>query len=154
VGSTEVLPALSHQQKAMDLDHSVQLSFLCISLQLYVVFSFGCVQFTIITCQYPIIGFCILSYNNFFAKGHACGFQLHPSDNLSPKGKTDLHSNIVWYDIKYVTGHIEEISVLWMCFSLLVPPVGIIWQPKGTVKPNQVGVVVITIWINLPPSCW
>jgi len=51
LGSTEVLAALPHLQKVMDLGQSAQFTFLCFSLQLYVVFSFSRIQYRIIACQ-------------------------------------------------------------------------------------------------------
>jgi len=72
--STEDLAPLPHLQKVVDLGHSGRISFLCISLQFYVIFSFGHIQYRIIAWQNPVIGSCLLPYNDFFAKGLACGF--------------------------------------------------------------------------------
>ena len=50
--------------------------------------------------------------------------------------------------------HIGEIGILWVCFLLLVPPVGYVQNPKCTANLHWVGVVIIEIWINLPPVKW
>jgi len=118
------------------------------------VFCWCCIQYRIIPYQYPIMGWCIQPSNDFFAKRLACGFGLPPSDTVLLKGKTVLHSDTMWYDRKYVARHIGEIGILWVCFLLLVPPVGNIGQPECTANLNGVGVVVITIRINLPPVLW
>jgi len=150
----EDLAALPHLHKVVDLGHSVQFSFLCFSLQLNVVFSFGHIQYRIVTCQFSIIGSYILPYNDYFGEDLAFGFRLPPSDNLSPKGNPRLHFENMWYDRKYVTCHIGQISVLWVYFLCLLPPVSNIGQPICTANLNGVGVVVIMIWINLPPILW
>ena len=54
--STEVLAALPHLQKVVDLGHSVQFSSLCLSLHFRVVFCVHCIQCWVIACQYPVIG--------------------------------------------------------------------------------------------------
>jgi len=152
--STEVLAALPHLQKVMDLGHSVQFSFLCFSLQFYVIFGFGRIESRIIACRYPGIASWVLPHNDSWAKGLACGNWLPLSNNVSPRRKTGLLSHTMWYERQYVVCHIAEIGIHWPCFFLLVPPVGNIGQPTCTAHLNWVRVVVITIWINLPPGVW
>lgn len=86
LGSTEVLAALPRLQKVVDLGHSVQLSVHSFSLQFYVVFSFRSIQYRIIAGKFPVVVSCILHHNDCLMEGLACGFQLPPSDNISPKG--------------------------------------------------------------------
>jgi len=58
----------------------------------------------------------------------------------------------MWYDREYVMHHIWEIGVLRVRCLLLTPPVGYVRYPKCTAHLHWVGVVIIEIWINLPPS--
>ena len=104
--------------------------------------------------QYPLIGSSQLPYNYFLAKGHACGFRLPPADSISPGGISSLHSDTVWDDRQYVVCQIRHISALSVRIILLVPPVGDIGYRKCTVNLDQVEVVIIEIWINLPPDLW
>jgi len=116
-----------------------------------VAFCVRVIQFWINACHNPVIGSSELPYNAFFAKGLACGFWLPPADIISAKGNTGLHSDTMWYDWEYGVRHIGEIGVLWVCFLLLTPPVGYVRYPKCTAKLHWVGVVIIEVWINLPP---
>jgi len=108
----------------------------------------------VIACQYLIIGFSKLPYNNIFAKGLNCGFWLPPADNISPKGQTGLHSDTIWFDREYIACHIGVIGLLWFCFLLLAPPVGDIRYPKCPGILHWVVVVIIEISTNLPPVLW
>ena len=82
----------------MDLGHSMQFLFLCLSLQFEVIIGLRPIQYRVIACQYPIIGAGLLPYYNLFPKGFACGFGLPPAHNVSSKGKTGLHSDTMRYD--------------------------------------------------------
>jgi hypothetical protein len=53
-----------------------------------------------------------LPYNDFFAKGLTCGFELPSADNISAKGKTALYFDTMWYDREYIACHIGEICIL------------------------------------------
>jgi hypothetical protein len=97
---------------------------------------------------------CILHFNGIFEKGLACGIRHAPSTTLLPKGASSLYSNTMWFDRIYVVCYIGESGVLWVCFILLVPPVGNIRQPKCTANFKGVEVVVITFWINLTLVLW
>jgi hypothetical protein len=55
------------------------------------------------------------------------------------------------YDGEYVARHIGKISVLGVRFLLLMPPVGHIQYSKCSANLHWIRVVVIEIWINLPP---
>ena len=65
-----------------------------------------------------------MPYNELVAKRVTCGCSLPPADNISPKGKTGLHSKTVLYDREYVACHIEQIGVLRGRFLSLPPPAG------------------------------
>jgi len=149
--STYILAALPHLQQFIDFGHSVQFPFLHILLHVWVVFCVCCIQCGGIACQNPVISSSKLPYNDIFVKGFGCGFWLPPADNIPPKGITGLHSNTMWYDREYVACHIGEISVIWVCILLLAPAVGYIRYPKCTANCHQIAVVIIEIWINMPP---
>jgi len=82
--------------------------------------------------------------------GRASGFGLPQADNISPKAKTGLHSDTVWYDREYIQCQSREIGVLWVCFLSLILPVGDVLNPKCAANICTVGVVIIHIRIHLP----
>ena len=86
-----------------------------------------------------------------FMKGLACGFRQPPADHISLKGKTGLHSDTMWYDSEYDAHHIRVISVRRVHCLSLVPPVGYVRYTKCAAKLHWVEVIIIEIWINLPP---
>jgi len=145
---------LPHLQKVLDLGHSVRFPDLRLCLHFWVVFSVCRIQFCLVAWQNPAIGSSELPYNDSFAKCVTCGFWLPPADNILPKLQTGLHSDTMWYDREYVARHIGEISVLWVLFLLLPPPVRSVRYPKCTANLHCVAVVIIEIWINLPPVLW
>ena len=112
------------------------------------------IQSWVMACQNPVRGSGKLPYNNFFDKGLACGFWLPPANNILPKGDTGLHSDTMRYDRKYVLCDIGEISVLWVCFLLLAPPVGYVRYTKCTTNLHLVVVVIFEIWLNWPTVVW
>jgi len=132
----------------------VQYSQLHLSVQFDVVFSFCCIQYWVTAYQYYIFGSRKAPYYNCFAAGLDCGFWLPPADHISLNGKTSLDSNTMWYDREYVRCHIWVISILWVCFLSLAPPVCDICYPKRTADHHRVRVVIIQIWINLAPDLW
>jgi len=138
----------------MDLGHSVQLSFLCLSPDFQVVFCVQHIQCWVIAYQYPIVGSSKLLYNNLVLKGLASGFWVPLADNVLPKGKTCANSNTMWYDREYVLCHDIQIGVLWVCCLLFSPPVGNIQYPKCTPNLHWLRVVIIEIWIDLPTVLW
>jgi hypothetical protein len=83
-----------------------------------------------------------------------CSFWHPPAANISAKGTTAIHCDIMWYDREYLACHIGEISVHWVRFVMLTPAVGYIQYPKCTANIHWVVVVVIEIWIYLPPGLW
>jgi len=135
----------------MDLGHSVQCSFLRLNLQFQVVFSLRGIQCSVIACQYAVIGSSKLPHYDFFQKGLPSGVRLPPADNILPTGRTGLRADTMWYDTDYVMCHIGEIGILWLLFLLLMPPASDIQRPKSTANLHGVEVVIINIWINLPP---
>jgi len=60
----------------------------------------------------------------------------------------------MWYDRGSIPCHITEISVLWVCFIVLTPPVGDIWYTKLAAIFLLVRVVIITIQIILCSFLW
>jgi len=84
-----------------------------------------------------------LAYCYLFTKGPTCGIWLPPANYISPQGNTDLHSDTMWYDRESIAFHSREISVLWVCFLLVVPPVRDILCLKCTSNLHRVGVVII-----------
>jgi len=56
----------------------------------------------------------------------------------------------MWYNRGYIAWLTGEISVVWVCFLLLVPPPDEIRKPNCTASLNSVGVVIIKIWITIP----
>jgi len=87
-------------------------------------------------------------------KGSPLWFWLPPSDNISCKGTTSLHSHTMGYDVYYVVWHIREISIRSVHILLLVPPVGYVRDPQCTANIHRVEVAIIEMWIILPPVCW
>jgi len=102
-------------------------------------------QCWISACQNPVIGSGELPYNDFFAKGLACGLWLPPADIISAMGNTGLHSDTMRYDREYIAFHIGVINVRLVRFILLTPPVGYIQYPECAAKLHWVGVVIIEI---------
>jgi len=109
---------------------------------------------------YPILGQCLpksrsaheqTALQQLFPKGSRLWFWLPPADNISAKGKSGFHSDTMKYDREYVARNIGEISVLWVRFLLLVPPIGYVRLPKCTANIHWVRVVIIEIWIDLSP---
>jgi len=154
LGSTDVVAALPHLQKVVNLGHSVQFSFLCLCLHFRVIFCVHGIQFWVSACQNPVSGSSKLRYNNFFAKDLTIGFWLPPANSISAEGKTGLHSNTMWYDREYVVQHIREIDVHWVHSSLFAPPIGYGRYPKCSTNLHWVGVVIIEIWIDLAHDLW
>jgi len=148
------MAALQLLQKVVDLGHSVQFPSLHHFIQFKVVFSVHGTQCWVITSQYSVIGSSKLPHYDIIPKGLARGFRLSLADNISPKGKTELHSDAMWYVREYLTSHIGEISILWVGFLLLMPPIGGIRWAKCAANLHGVGVVIIKIGINLPPVLW
>jgi len=107
----------------MDLGHSVQFPFLLLCLHFQGIFSFRSIQCWAIAQHYPVLGSSKLPYYDFFAKGLTWGFWLPTADNLSPKQRTGLLSDTVWYDTEYITCHIREMGVCWVHLLLLKQPV-------------------------------
>jgi len=89
--------------------------------------------------------------NDYFLNGVADGFWLPPANNISPMGKTNLHSNTMWYDSDCIVCHIREIGVQWVHFLMMSPPVGDIWYPKCTANLYGVGVIIIMSQITFAP---
>jgi len=143
--STLVSTLLPHLQKVVHLGHSVQYSFLHLSLHLEVIFTFCRVQGWVITCQDSMIGSIKLPYYNFFAKSLACGFWLLPVDKVLPNGQTGLHQDTMWYDRTFITCHNREISMVWVCVFVLTLQVNYIRCLKCTAILHVVGVVFIKI---------
>jgi len=112
------------------------------------------IQCKIIACQHQLIGARKLPCYESFVKGLVWGFWPPTADNISPKGNAGCHSNSIWYNGEYVVFHIGEMSVHWVCFLLLAPPGGDVSDPRGTANLHWVGVVILEIWINLPPVLW
>jgi len=154
LGSTQVLAALPHLQKVVNVGHSVQFPCLRLFLHFLVLFCVSGIQFWVSACQNPVIGSSKLPDNNSFTKGLACGFWLPPSNNISAKGKTGLQSDTMWYDREYVTSHIGEIGVFCVRFLPLSPTIGYVWYPKCTANLHWVRVVIIEICINLCSVLW
>jgi len=152
--SMSVLAALPHLQQVVDLGHSVQFPFLQLYLHFQVIVGVCRIQCWVITFKKLVIGVSKVHYNDFFTKYLACGVWLPPADNISAKGTTGLHSDTMWYDTQYVVRNIGEISVLWVRFFLLAPPLGSVSYPKCPAILHCVGVVIIEILINLPPVLW
>jgi hypothetical protein len=152
--STSVLAALPHLHKVVNLGHSVQFPFLRLFLHFQVVFCFHCIQFGVSAWKNPVIGWRKLPYNDFFAKGLACGLWLPSADNISAKGKSGLHSDNMCCVREYVVCPIGEMGVLSMRVIRLSPPVGSVWYPKCSANLQWVRVVIIEIWIDLPPVIW
>jgi len=148
------MAALPHLQKVVNLGHSVQCPFLRLFLHFRVVFCVCGIQFRVSACLNPVIGSSKLPYDDFFAKGLACGYWLPPANHNSAKGKTGLHSDTMWYDREYVARHIGEIGVLWVRFLLLAPPIGYVRYPTCTANLHSIGVVIIEIWMNVSPVLW
>ena len=134
--------------------HSVYFPFLCLFLHFWVIFCVCRVQCWVINCQKPVISSSKLPYNNLSTKGLACGLWLPPAANITAKWSPGLDSVTMWYDGKYVPRHIGEISILWVRFILLAPPVSNVQWPRCTANLHWVGVVIIEIRINLPPVLW
>jgi len=132
----------------------MQFPFLHLFLQFEVVFSVVDMQCCIISCQYSVNSLTKLPYCDLFPKGLACGFRLSPADNVSPKGNTGLHSNNMSYDREYVVCHIGEITLLWLCFLLLMPTIGDTRYAKFSANLHWVGVVIIKIGIDMSPVLW
>ena len=57
----------------------------------------------------------------------------------------------MWYVREYVARLIGEIGVLSVRFLPLTSPAGYVRYAKCTAKLHWVGVVIIVIWINVPP---
>jgi len=148
---TLILAALTHLQKVVDLAHSVQCPLLRLFLHFWVVACVSRIRYWVISLHNPNIGSSKPPDNNFFAKGLACDFWLPPSNQIGPKWRTVLYSDTIWYDTDYVACHIGMISVHWVRFVLLAPPVGYVQFPTATANFYWVGVVVIEIWMNLHP---
>ena len=77
-------------------------------------------------------------------KSLTCGLQLPPSNNISPKGYTGIHSRTIWYDREWIVWHIRELSELWLSFLLLAPPVSDIQLVLATGPGNPPAVWVWT----------
>jgi hypothetical protein len=73
---------------------------------------------------------------------------------MSGMGKTGHHFDTMWYDREHALWHIGEIGILSVRFLLLSPPVSYVWYPKCTTQLHCVGLVIIEIWIDLPPVLW
>ena len=150
----ECLAALPPLQKVVVVGLSVQLSVLRISLHVQVIFRLSRNLCWVIASQYLVIGSSKLPCNDIFVKGHTCGFWLPPADNVWPKGITGLHRDTMWYVRDYISCHISETGILSVRFLLLVLPVSDIQYPKYTDILHGVRVIIIKIWINLPPILW
>jgi len=86
-------PRCHFSKKVMDPGHSVLCVLFGLVLHFRVIFSICCMPCWVIACQNPIVGLSKLPYNDFFTKGLTCGSWLTPADNISPKGRSGLHSN-------------------------------------------------------------
>jgi len=117
-------------------------------------FSVRRIQYLDIARLKCFIGWSKLPYNDRFTKCLACSFWWPAAHNISPKGKTGLYSDNMWYDREYVTCHMGEIGVLWVRFLLLGPPVCYVRNPKCTANLYWFGLLIIEIWINLSPVLW
>jgi len=102
----------------------------------------------------PLFGSSMLPYNDFLAQGLTCGCWLPPAGIISPKGKTALHSDTMWYDRENDLCHIGDIGVLWVQFLQLSPPVSHVWYSQCTANLHWVTVVIIEIRITLPSVVW
>ena len=147
---SSVLAAQPHHQNVVELGHSVQCVFHCLSIRFVVGFFVHRIQWWVITCQYHGIGSSKLSYNDFFAKGIACGYWLPSADHISPKVQTGVHSDTMWYDRENVSWDIREIRVLWVRFLVLSPSVGDIRYPKFTANFHWVRMVFIEFRLPRP----
>jgi hypothetical protein len=79
------------------------------------------------------------------------GFMLSPANIILPKGNTSLHSDTMWYISQDVARQIAKTDRRSVCFFLLVPPVSDIHEPQCTANFHLVDVILINIWINMPP---
>jgi hypothetical protein len=95
-----------------------------------------------------------LPNNNIFTKRLTWGFQPPPADNISARGHTGFYSTTMWHDREYVPCHIREIGIHCGRFLLLTPPVGYVRDPKWTANLHWIGVVIVGVWIKLPPALW
>jgi hypothetical protein len=145
---------LPHLQKVVNLGHSVQFPFLCLTIQFQVVFCVCCTHFGVSACQNPVFGASKLLDNNLLAKSLNCSLWQPPSNNISAKGQTHLYSDNMWYNGEYVASHIGEVGVLWVRFFLLGQQIGYDRNPQSTADLYLVRVVIIDIWINLSPFLW
>jgi len=109
---------------------------------------------------YPIRGQCLpksrywleqTALQRLFCERSCLWFLTASSRYHLGQGKTGLHSDTMWYEREYVARHIGEIGVLWVRFLLLSPPVGYVRYPKCTANLHWVWVVILEIWIDLPP---
>jgi len=121
------------------------------SFHFQVVFSYHRILCSVISCRNPNIGLSILPYDPLFTKGPTCDFWLPPAEIISPKGKTGLHSDTMWYDRESIACYISEIGALWVCVILLPPAVRYIQYGRCTANQCGVGVVIIKIRIILRP---
>jgi len=110
--STLVLAALPHLQKGMDLSLTVQFWFLRLFLQFEVIFCFCSIRCCTITNQYSGISSSKQPNYDIFPQHLASSFGLSPANNISPKGKSGLHSDTMWYNRQYVASHVAEIGKL------------------------------------------
>jgi len=90
----------------------------------------------------------------FLRNGLAFGFCMPPADNNQHTAKSSLHSTAMCCVREYIVCHIKEIGVLWVHFLLSAPPVPNIQYSKYTSNVHRICVVIITVWINLPPVLW
>lgn len=86
--------------------------------------------------------------------GSCLWFWLPPANIVYNKEIPGRYFNTVWYDTRYLSCHMTEIGILWVCFLLLLPSVVDIQYLQYTANLNWVGVGIINIQIILPPALW
>jgi len=151
---TQVLAALPHLQKVTEVCHSEQFSFPNHIHDFRDDFFVRGIQCCVIACQYPIIGWRNLPYNEWFANGLASGFWMPWAGTIMSNGSNGLHWENMSYGRDYFVYHIQEIGVLWVRRLLLAPPVSYVQFPKCTATLHWVRVVIIEICLNVRPVVW
>jgi len=129
----------------------VQSLFLTIAFQFDGVLRLRCIPCWVIACRYHAIGASKLTFYDSPTKGLAHEFWLPSFISVPHKGQSCLLCNTMWYDINTVACHIWVISVPWVHFLWLAPPVSGIRNAKYSANLGGVGVVIIMIRINLVP---
>jgi len=151
--STYVLTALPHVQKVVNFGNSVHIPFLPLFLHFRVGSSVHWIQSWVIACQNLVTGSRKFLYNDFCARYLACDFDC--LQLITSRTREIFDSTLKPCGVRsYFARHILEINVLRLGFLLLVLPVRTIWYQIFAANLHWVAVVIIEIWINLPPVLW